>query len=102
MHSDAKARHRIPLGWGVKDVVSAHHERFLRGFSLGSLCEYIVHFGFWLVQEARLGCTPHRSPLGYPPVSQAAGKTAVHSRLHACSLVSGVPDVRARPDACDE
>ena len=22
--------------------------------------------------------------------------------LHACSLVSGVPDARARPDACDE
>ena len=41
---------------------------------------------------------PH-TRLRYPPVSHAAGKTAVHSRLHACSLESGVPDVRARPDA---
>ena len=40
--------------------------------------------------------------LRYPPVSHAAGKTAVHSRLHACSLVSGVPDARARPDVSDE
>ena len=53
------------------------------------------------LQEGILGCTPHRS-LEPPPVSHAAGKTAVHSRLHACSLVSGVPGARARPDACDE
>ena len=56
---------------------------------------------------------------GISGVRHTAGKTAVHSSLedrtgrvdhrggsltslHACSLVSGVPDARARPDACDE
>ena len=53
--------------------------------------------------QEELNGVPHtETEVPPPPVSRAAGKTAVHSRLHACSLVSGVPGARARPDACDE